>query len=110
MIHEDFPIDSFVSFLMGNVCGSGRVAGIASDHIFRTYILILDKPLDVPGYKDWSAVACPGQCMTLLTNEEHKDIKYGPLRPCKDCGVPERLDTMMFDRTRCGECFNKRGR
>lgn len=60
-MHEDFKINQRVSFdVAENIKGTGRIIGVSSKHVIFIYIVLLDKSLDIEGYRDWSAIPVSG--------------------------------------------------
>lgn len=67
-LHPDYAVPSRV-IVHPSMTGremSGEIVGIATCHIIFTYIVLLDEPLQVPGYdKPWRAISVPGGCLRL---------------------------------------------
>jgi hypothetical protein len=63
MLHKEFLIDERVAFDFGDgssLKGTGTIVGIASMHVIFTYIVLLDRPLNVESFENWKAFTVPG--------------------------------------------------
>jgi len=69
-MHEDFEINQRVIFDIDGskeLKGTGTIIGLATEHIFNTYIILLDLPMLVPEHKaPWRAIVVSGCSMKLI--------------------------------------------
>jgi hypothetical protein len=60
-MHKDYKIGDRVEFLLAGQKIQGEIGGISHQNIAFTYLVLLDIPLDVPGYdRPWKVVSIWG--------------------------------------------------
>jgi hypothetical protein len=59
-MHKEFAINERVAFEEGSVKGTGTIIGIASVHVFFTYVILLDNPLKLEGFENWRGIVMSG--------------------------------------------------
>jgi hypothetical protein len=83
ILHRDFQVNERVEYDFGSISGeyssgikgTGRIIGIASKHVIFTYIVLLDKPLELPDFEGWEALIVPGGQLKPIDDREAQDAR-----------------------------------
>jgi hypothetical protein len=67
-LHPDFEIGIRVKAELGEgVTVTGKITGVSHMHVIFSYIILLDEPLEVPGWKTpWETIVIPGGQLTPI--------------------------------------------
>jgi hypothetical protein len=91
-LHHDYQINDRVWFTLeeGGPKHRGYIGGVGFTHVIFGYLIVLDEPIEVPGWTaPWTVVSVPGGML---------HIDEDP--PCKKCNSPSG-EQMKLKGLRC---------